>query len=523
MKKEVKSIFLYPPEQNWPDTMCKPNGSLAYPYLAGSVLRYGSEATIYDACVGNDSDDLWDIFDNPKELESGMLKTGVSDERILSVVEDYDIVGLTSIFSHQETMVLTTAALIKSHFPEKIIVSGGVNARNRTKKFFDAGISIICASESERTIIEIVRVLENKSLDFSEIPNIYIRKEGKEIFTGNKPIIRKGKVANDIIWDLDELPLPAWDLLPNKRYWEVGRPHGGHFKEGEVLRYASMMTSRGCPFRCAYCHISGEVHDSPSGSIGNYRIKSDDRVMQELEMLKDLGVKQVFIEDDSLLAIKPRAKRLLKKIKSLGLQILDVNGVNILHLLRWDKGNKGEVDFEILESLQEAGFREIGLPFESANSRIIKKYASSKWDIERSNIPSLLKSLQDMEFRVPGMFMLGYPDESREEIMTTVNYAYDLIEKGLSSASFFLVMPLPGTKLFDDAIANGNLPKDFSPDKMHWQKANMVNTEVPPEELEHIRNEAWETANGADFVKYKQKMRVVDKHSGEIHEREEEN
>ena len=181
MKREVKSIFLYPPEQNWPDTMCKPNGSLAYPYLAGAVLRYGSEATIYDACVGNDSDDLWGIFNNPKELESGMLKTGVSDERILSVVKDYDIVGLTSIFSHQETMVLKTASLIKDNFPEKIIVSGGVNARNRTKKFFDAGISIICASESERTIIEIVRVLENKSLDFSEIPNIYIRKEGENV------------------------------------------------------------------------------------------------------------------------------------------------------------------------------------------------------------------------------------------------------------------------------------------------------------------------------------------------------
>jgi hypothetical protein len=53
---------------------------------------------------------------------------------------------------------------------------------------------------------------------------------------------------------------------------------------------------------------------------------------------------------------------------------------------------------------------------------------------------------------------------------------------------------------------------------MHWQKANMINTEVPPNELEEIRNNAWEQANGADFIKYKQGMRVVDKNLGEIHE-----
>jgi radical SAM superfamily enzyme YgiQ (UPF0313 family) len=114
--------------------------------------------------------------------------------------------------------------------------------------------------------------------------------------------------------------------------------------------------------------------------------------------------------------------------------------------------------------------------------------------------------------------MIGYPDETREEITKTVDYAFDLISKGLSSASFFLVMPLPGTKMFDEAIINGNLPKDFNPDRMHWQKANMINTEVPPNELEEIRNNAWEQANGADFIKYKQGMRVVDKNLGEIHE-----
>lgn len=504
---DIRSIFIYPPEQNWPDTMCKPNGSLAYPYLAASLIENGFEASIYDACVGDSGDDLWGIFNNPSNLESGMIRTGVSDERILNVVKDYDLIGLTSIFSHQETMVLRVASLIKKYFPEKIIISGGVNAKSRHNLFLAAGIDLVCASESERTIVDIVTILSNGSRDFSEVSNLYYLKDSKIVFTGNRYTKKNNKVVNNIIWNLDQLPMPAWHLLPNERYWEIGRPHGGFFKDKSSLRYASMMTSRGCPFRCSYCHISGEVHDSASGSIGTYRIKSDERVIEELEALKSLGVKQVFIEDDSLLAIKPRAKRLLRKIKDFGLDILDVNGVNILHLLRHDKGYKGEVDYEMLECLKEAGFSEITLPFESANPRIIKKYASNKWDISTSNIDSLLKALNDFGFRCPGNFMIGYPDETREEINNTLDYAFTLRDKGMSGAAFFLVMPLPGTTLFDEAVSKGYLPEDFTPDRMHWQKANMINTEVPPQELEQIRDDAWAKANKNDYVKYKQSMK----------------
>ena len=114
----MKVLLLYPPEQNWPDTMCKPNGSLAYPMLAGALLRANIEVEIYDACVGNDEDDLNEVFYKSTDLPSGMKRTGVSNERILQVIKNSDIIGITSIFSHQETMVLNTARLIKKHYPE---------------------------------------------------------------------------------------------------------------------------------------------------------------------------------------------------------------------------------------------------------------------------------------------------------------------------------------------------------------------------------------------------------------------
>jgi radical SAM superfamily enzyme YgiQ (UPF0313 family) len=304
-------------------------------------------------------------------------------------------------------------------------------------------------------------------------------------------------------WDLDQLPMPAWDLLPNERYWSIGRPHGGVFAPDDDVRYASMMTSLGCPFSCAYCHIAGEQDGSDAGPIGKYRIKSDERVLAELAALKDLGVEHLFIEDDSLFGNKKRSLRLLSKIRGAGVNILDVNGVNVIHLLkRW------QPDHEVLEALVDAGFTEIVLPFESGNQRVLRKYASNKLNIERSNIAALITACKSYGLRIQGNYMLGYPDETLEEIETTIDLARHHLSYGLDAANFFLVMPLPGTPLYDTAYAGGNIPADFDPDKMNWTRASMVNTVVPAQQLEDIRHRAWETLNPKEFREYKKTMVV---------------
>ena len=70
--------------------------------------------------------------------------------------------------------------------------------------------------------------------------------------------------------------------------------------------------------------------------------------------------------------------------------------------------------------------------------------------------------------------------------------------------------------MFYSAMRDLNLLRDYDPDKMHWQKANMINTIVPPHELEKIRDKAWEEINDHLYTDYKKGM-LVDKNSGEIH------
>ena len=69
VNREPKVLLLYPPEQNWKNTLCKPNGSLAYPALAGVLRRINVDVEIYDACVGNDDDDHQDFFYSANQIQ----------------------------------------------------------------------------------------------------------------------------------------------------------------------------------------------------------------------------------------------------------------------------------------------------------------------------------------------------------------------------------------------------------------------------------------------------------------------
>jgi anaerobic magnesium-protoporphyrin IX monomethyl ester cyclase len=485
--RDVRVLLLCPPVQAAPGATHKPNGSLAYPNLAGALRDHGVDVRIFDACVGDDDDPLEATFGRPQLLPSGFLRAGVSDQRIVEVVADYDVVSITSIFTDQETMVLHCARLIRSAFPDKVLVSGGVNARSRLSRFFAAGFDVVGLSEGERTIVEIVDAVRRSwRPDFTAISGVALPDSGR---------VRVNPVrSQDLVWDLDTLPMPAWDLLPNQRYWKIARPHSGIFEPGE-LRYAQMMTSLGCPFHCAYCHIGSEKEEeSLSGPVGRFRVKSDERVLAEIDALKSLGVQDVFIEDDSLLGDKRRGLRLLRKIQGAGVAICDLNGINVIHLLR-----RWQPDHEVLEALAGAGFTQINLPFESASLRILRKYASNKLNIEKADIRSLIYAMKDYGFRIYGNYMLGYPDETMVEIERTLQLARDHMSYGLDAANFSIVMPLPGSPLFDQAIAGGYLREDFNPDTMNIYSATMTGTLVSPDVLEELRHRAWDEINSTTW------------------------
>ncbi len=494
--KNPRFLLMYSALQFGPEEMAKPDGSLSLPYLAGALRAAGFDVKILDVSVGDKDEPLEDSFFNTQHLASGLIRCGMTAEKIVAQIEDFDIIGVSSIFTTQTTMVLDLIRLTKQISPDRLVIAGGVNARNLRKRFFDAGADIIVLSEAERTIVEIADAVRGKGR-LSEVPGIAFRRAGIEFINPTGPIIE----------DLDELPMPAWDLLPLQKYWDLSRPHGGQFPEGKRIQYAALQTSRGCPFRCLYCHISKEVDDEVAGPVGNFRVKSVDRVLRELQTLKDLGAEYIFFEDDSLFAKKKRAYSLFDKVAEMGLHLSDVNGINIIHLMKNYKG-KLDIDTQFLEILSNAGFHMLHLPFESANQRLVEKYSSSKWNVNQTDTRKLLKACENAGIKTAGNYMIGYPDETLAEIHNTILFAKSHVEHGLNHAALFAVVPFPGTKLYDAVIANGQLDADFDTDTMKWTKSILKGLAVPADTLEHLRQLAWLTVNPTEFVNYKINMRV---------------
>lgn len=449
--------------------------------------------------MGFDGSPLEESFFNVADLPNGLRRVGMPVKAILRVVEEHDVVGVTSIFTPQTSPCLELIAQIRLHYPEKLILAGGVNARSMRSHFYAAGVDLIAMSEAEKTIVRIAAALEGREV-MSEIAGItFLDDDGVERINPAGPIVQ----------DLDELPIPAWDLLPLRQYWAISRPHGGQFAQGEIVRYASLQTSRGCPFHCTYCHISREQAGSEHGHVGAFRVKSVQRVHREFEILKSLGVEHVFVEDDSLFAKKKRAFDIFRMLPGMGLKLLDVNGINLCHLHRGRQGSSElQVDDEFIDVLGEAGFTSLALPFESASQRILDRYASSKWKIEHTNTAKVIRAFNDAGIRVSGNYMLGYPDESIDEIFQTITMAKRNVEEGLDYALFFAVVPFPGSELFEMAVRDGHIDRDFNPDEMRWTKSIMRNMRVDPSTLEHLRQLAWLLVNRSEYVSYKRTMLV---------------
>lgn len=493
--KEPSVLLIYPPNQLMAVETPRPDGSLGPLYLAGALREIGIEADLLDAVVGTEDDDLEHTFYRSEMQPNGLIRIGMSWERIEEFLaqKQYDIVGINSNFTPQTKMAFRVAEIAKRVNPKTLVIAGGVNARSLWQRFMTTrAFDLICTTEGEKVIQEIARRFKHRQT--------YQGIDGTIYFTDGKPYIYRAK-SETIFTKLDGLPLPAWDKLPLEKYQQIASPHGVDLT-GKHNRYAPIMTSRGCPFQCTYCHISLERfgRGTLSGDIGELRLKSVFRVLQEIEILTFLGIKKLFIEDDSFLAKKPRIKELSTAILNRGLTLADVNGVNLVHLFQKTEGGTLEPDRGYMELLYNAGLQQIVFPVESGSQRILNKYAALKLKLAIMDVIKLTKIARQIGIICPINMMIGFPDETEAEMIMSVELAKKLIEAGANYVSFFIPIPFPGSQLYDIAVHGGYLSPDFDPDIMNWKNGVMQNTTVPVERIVEIRDWASQTVNPPEYI-----------------------
>jgi len=231
----------------------------------------------------------------------------------------------------------------------------------------------------------------------------------------------KVNALRPIIENLDELPIPNYDLIKLSDYEGISNLA---FQEAD--KSAFMETSRGCTYKCYYCHAALSK---------TVRRRSPHLVLEELEVhYNKRGIRDFVFVDDIFNVPKPIAKEILRRIidRFPGVRLNFSNG------LRAD-----QLDDEILDLLEEAGTVHMALAVETAIPRLQKlivknlKIAKAKEMIDKAS----------RRFIVCTFFMVGFPTETLEEAKETVNFARDLTY--LAQPVLNIVRIYPGTPLFD--------------------------------------------------------------------------
>lgn len=471
-----KCLLIYAPSQLMEIEIPKPDGSVGLLYLAAALEKNSITTDILDA---NTEETLFRFVPQ----ENGLIKVGMSFDEIANYVKNgnYNIVGINSNFTSQTRMVIETAKTIKNLNKEIKVYVGGTNARAIYKRFLNTKyFDGVCLTEGE--LIFPRMILEG-------IENV----PGWAYLKNDKIIVNKVN-ESCFVKNLDDLPMPSWTKLSLSRY-DV-RDVTEYHKRGLV---SAILTSRGCRFHCTYCHISGKKND-----VGKFRTHSLNRIISEIKELKKLGINRIYIEDDSLLSMKDKTKELFKLMENEGLKFLGINGVNLIDFFDRSKEINGKwvIETEFLEMLYKSGFYQMAFPVESGSQRIVNKYCSSKINHDKMDLILLMQTLTNIGIKASVNLIIGFPDETEEEIQKSIDIGKKLKNAGANYVSFFFATPYPGTKLYDIAIEGGYFDENFDTDILNWKKYNMYNTIISPQRLTKIQKQANIECNSNEFIEY---------------------
>jgi radical SAM superfamily enzyme YgiQ (UPF0313 family) len=331
----------------------------------------------------------------------------LSSEEAAAIVKDAQIVGLTAM-TPTINSALSIARALKKDNPERTVILGGAHATLLPEETLAAGtdIDIIVRGEGEETLIDLLHSLEIRQ-SISDIHGITYRDKEEIISTSPR--------NNGI--DMDSLPFGAYHLLP----WQKYRPHPPH---GVALPFASILTSRGCPYHCAYC--SKPVFGS------RFRAQSPERVLAEIEYLqKKFGIREIAFYDDVFTLDKKRAFTIAEQIINKGIKI------------SWTcEARVNLVDKELLLKMKQAGCYAISYGIESASPNILNTLHK---DIQLDQVEEAIRISREAGLQTVGYLMIGSPGETPQTIRQTINLARKL---KLDFAQFSVTTPFPGTELY---------------------------------------------------------------------------
>jgi len=286
-------------------------------------------------------------------------------------------------------------------------VAGGPDSATRPETYLEAGFDAVVPAEGEAALVEVARRIRD-GVPAAHVPGVIVRHGGRLVRGPSRPFL-----AN-----LDDLPLPAWDLVDMEGYlsrWEK--------ETGE--RRAAVLTSRGCPFDCSWC--------SKPTFGRTFRQQSPERVVEELiELQRRYRVDYVRFCDDVFGVSRPWIEHLLDLMieKDLGLAFECLARVDLLKP-------------DLLGRMREAGLARVYVGVESGSQKMLD---AMNRGTKLAQVERTAQALRDAGVRQFWFLMLGYPGETIDDIEETLRLFRRFSPEEYSVS---IAVPVPGTRFYD--------------------------------------------------------------------------
>jgi len=370
-------------------------------------------------------------------LSTALKKNGISSKVLHCYKDDVDIPRIIEMIKQQNIKCVGVTVCSNDHlwlqrFAEVLepledvkLVLGGPHATGLGRRLVKLipRTDFIVRSEGEIAFPILVRAILNGNLNdqtLQAIPNLVWRNSAGELLEN----------AVGFPPNLDSLQMPDWGQLEPQKFQKYA-PHGGFSKAAPV---AQLITTRGCPYSCRYC--AAYVMNGKK-----IRMRSGESVVEEMQyLMKDHGIREFHIEDDNFTFYKEHVVNVCSAIRKAGIKVpLGIpNGVRVDRL-----------DDEICAEMKSAGFYFFSIGLESGSVTTLKKMKKA---LNLDKAKQGIELIRKYGFRVKGFFILGYPNETRQGILETIEWSKSL---ALDQAYYSIYIPLPGTPEFESLEEEG--------------------------------------------------------------------
>jgi radical SAM superfamily enzyme YgiQ (UPF0313 family) len=341
-----------------------------------------------------------------------------SEHKILENAGDRVPIGLLSIAANLRNRGHDVRVFDLNHTPNDYFFSSFMYDKPDV-----TGISVY-TSPGFKEAVKIAKVLRGKTrlvaggyhataLPESLLPyfDSIIKGEGESSFM---TAMKKDGIIEYEVPNLDELPNPARDLLDMSKY---GIEQSGR-------RTATLITSRGCPYNCAFC-FNMERH---------VRFEPINKIKRQINQVASEGFQSIYFLDDVFTLDRDRMEEITNYAKEHKLPFRVTTRANL-------------VDDSRLEILSKNGCEWLSLGIESGNNRILKNINKGMTTKDNEKAVELAHKYG---IKVKGFFVIGLPGETERTAKDTINFSQRLKKKGLTSADFYYLTPFPGTPIWNN-------------------------------------------------------------------------